>query len=78
MAFEYNESTKYQLALRFKTVEDASYWVYNADAVDVSGEHRRHAEDWVDMCIESEDYLNKYLKLAVEWETVEYFAVYKH
>lgn len=77
MAYEYKASYKYLLAIRFESAEAANNWVYDADEEVYAGVQRDDAEDWVDMYFEMEETLKKFVKLAIEWETVEYFEVYK-
>lgn len=77
MAYSYKSDYKFRLELRFKTVDDAIEWISSADEEVVAGEQRRHADDWVDMYFDSETDLAQFVKLAIEWETVEYFSVQK-
>lgn len=79
MAYEtYKESTKYTLELLFETVEDAGEWISCADEEVCSGQHKDHAEDWVEMYFDSEDDLKSYVTLAITWKTCRHFEVYKH
>lgn len=77
MAYGYTPDYKFHLRLRFKTYEDADEWISSADEEVVSGQKSRNADDWVDMYFDSETDLAQFVKLAIEWETVEYFSVQK-
>lgn len=70
--YSYSKNAKYELGMRFKNVETAKNFAWENDA-----EVRDHAEDWVDMWFTNKSDLNKFVKLALNDETVVYFDVQK-
>lgn len=70
--YSYSKNAKYEMGLHFKNNEAAKNFAWDNDA-----EVRDHAGDWVDMWFTNKSDLNKFVKLAINDETVVYFDVQK-
>ena len=65
-------SAKFELNIRFKTVEAAHVFAFDYDC-----ECRDHAEDWVDVWLDKKSDLNKFVKIVMNDPDVEHFSVSK-
>ena len=70
--FTYHSNAKFELNIRFKTVESAHVFAWDYDC-----ECRDHAEDWVDVWLDKKSDLNKFVKIVMNDPDVEHFSVSK-
>jgi len=70
--FTYHSNAKFELSIRFKTVESAHVFAWDYDC-----ECRDHAEDWVDVWLDKKSDLNKFVKIVMNDPDVEHFSVSK-